>query len=52
MAKLIKETPVLKGKHAKRFLDIIKKSSTKKVTANDLKQMRGSFNKLSDISTF
>jgi hypothetical protein len=52
MAKPIKETPVLKGKHAKRFLEIIKTSSTKKVTAGDLKQMRASFDKLSNISTF
>ena len=52
MAKPIKETPVLKGKHAKRFLEIIKISSEKKVSASDLKRMRASFNKLSNISTF
>ena len=52
MAKPIKETPVLKGKHAKRFLEIIKTTSAKKVTDSDLKRMRASFNKLSNISTF
>jgi hypothetical protein len=50
MAKPIKETPILQGEDAERFLQII--ASTKKVEKVEIEKMRASFKKLRNISVF
>ena len=52
MAKPIKETPVLKGKDAVRFVETMKMNSTKKVDSNEMVRMMESFNKVRAISKF
>ncbi len=50
MAKPIKETPILQGEDANRFLDIM--ASSKKAEKADVEKMRASFKKLKNISVF
>lgn len=50
MAKPIKETPVLKGKDAKKFSVDIKKSETEKVSAAVMAKMKENFSKLQAIA--
>ena len=52
MAKPIKETPVLRGKDAVRFVEIMKINSTKKVSANEMAKMMDSFKRIKAISHF
>jgi hypothetical protein len=49
MAKPIKETPVLKGKDAKKFLQRIVDTQDKKIDERTLAKMRENFSKLSSI---
>jgi|JI6StandDraft_1071083.scaffolds.fasta_scaffold413759_2 hypothetical protein len=52
MAKPIKETPVLKGKDAERFMQNMKSESSQKVDALKLAKMRENFSKLQSIAQF
>jgi len=52
MAKPIKETPLLQGKDAVRFVETMKNTSAKKVDQKELERMRESFNKIKAISSF
>lgn len=50
MAKPIKETPVLKGKDARIFLEKIKTSSDNRNTKKENLRIRENFNKLNSIA--
>lgn len=50
MAKPIKETPVLKGKDARIFLEKIKTSSDNRNTKKENIRIRENFNKLNSIA--
>jgi len=50
MAKPIKETPILKGKDARKFLDDMSKASTQKVNAKEIQRIRDNFSKLQAIA--
>lgn len=52
MAKPIKETPVLKGKDAKRFLDNMTKTESHKIGVSDREKIKANFDKLNSISQF
>jgi len=52
MAKPIKETPLLQGKDAVRFVENMKNTSAKKVDSKEMERMRDSFNKIKAIATF
>ena len=52
MAKPIKDTPVLKGKDARIFLEKIKKSRDNRNTPNENNRIRENFNKLNSIAKF
>lgn len=52
MAKPIKETPVLKGKDAKRFVEAMQTSSTRRITTDEKSKMLESFHKIKAISHF
>ena len=52
MAKPIKETPVLKGKDARVFLEKIQKSSDNRNTPNENNRIRENFNRLNSIAKF
>jgi hypothetical protein len=52
MAKPIKETPVLHGKDAVRFIETIKNNSTKKADSIEIEKMRESFRNIKAISAF
>ncbi|MCH8317063.1 MAG: hypothetical protein IIA88_00975 [Bacteroidetes bacterium] len=50
MALPIKDTPVLKGKDAKRFF--LKMAENKKVSKEEYERMKSNSNKLKEISRF
>lgn len=50
MAKPIKETPVLKGKDAKKFSEDINRSKDNKLSAAEIAKMRENFSKLQAIA--
>jgi hypothetical protein len=50
MAKPIKETPVLKGKDAKKFLQRIVETQDKKIDSKQLTKMKENFSKLNAIA--
>jgi len=52
MAKPIKETPVLTGKDAKKFIHNLQSSSTQKVDAATRAKIKTSFDKLNAIAQF
>lgn len=52
MAKPIKDTPTLKGKDAKRFLEKLEKSGNKKTTPQKLAKMKENFSRLNSIARF
>jgi hypothetical protein len=52
MAKLIKETPVLKGKDAQKFLEEKKKAEASKVDPGTLAKMKENFRRLHSIARF
>jgi|APIni6443716594_1056825.scaffolds.fasta_scaffold2131299_1 hypothetical protein len=52
MAKPIKETPILKGEDAKRFLDNMTKSESNRIGMSDRKKIKSNFDKLNSISQF
>ncbi len=52
MAKPIKETPLLKGKDAKKFLSNKEESSTKKIDAKEVAKIKENFGKLQSIARF
>jgi len=52
MAKPIKETPVLKGKDAQKFLVEQKKSEANKVNPDTLAKMKENFRRLQSIARF
>lgn len=49
MAKPIKETPVLKGKDAKKFLTKILEVQDKKIDDKKLSEMKENFSKINSI---
>lgn len=52
MAKPIKDTPTLKGRDAKRFLENVRKAEKEKISAEKLAKMRENFSALRSISKF
>jgi hypothetical protein len=52
MAKPIKDTPVLKGKDARVFLEKIQESSDNRNTPNENSTIRENFNRLNSIAKF
>jgi hypothetical protein len=52
MAKPIKETPLLTGKDAVRFVETMNNNSAKKVDNKEMEKMRESFNRIKAISKF
>lgn len=46
MAKPIKETPILRGKDAKRFSEIITANKTKRATPEEYKRVMTNYKKL------
>lgn len=52
MAKPIKETPVLTGKDAEKFMQSMKDNSGKKIDPKELAKMRENFSKLQSIAQF
>ena len=50
MAKPIKETPVLKGKDAKIFINNMKTSASKKSSLAERERIKANFLKISSIS--
>jgi hypothetical protein len=52
MAKPIKETPVIKGKDARTFLENIQKNRTQRNTPNENNRIRENFSKLNSIAKF
>ena len=52
MAKPIKETPVLKGKEARIFLEKIQKSNDNRNTPKENNRIRENFNRLNSIAKF
>ena len=52
MAKPIKETPILEGKDAKKFLSDKKDSANKKVDAKEVSRLKENFSKLQSIAKF
>ena len=50
MAIPIKETPVLKGKDAKRFRELTEK--TKKISSSEMERIKNNYNLLSKIASF
>ncbi len=52
MAKPIKDTPILKGQDAKRFLQESQKSETQKVSQIELNRIKSNFEKFKKIATF
>lgn len=50
MARPIKETPILKGKDAKRFMNNM--SNPKKASAEDIKKAHETFEKFRKIANF
>jgi hypothetical protein len=52
MAKPIKDTPVLKGQDADKFLQEAKKAETQKVSKKELEKIKANFKKLKAIATF
>ncbi len=52
MAKPIKETPVLTGKDAVKFLENIKENKSIKPTKEEVAKIKNNFSKLSAIAQF
>ncbi len=52
MAKPIKETPVLKGENAIRFLDNMTKNESHRVSMPEREKIKFNFDKLNSISQF
>jgi hypothetical protein len=52
MARPIKETPVLKGKAAVRFMEDMEKSKDKRISKEELEKIRNNYEKLKAISKF
>jgi hypothetical protein len=52
MAKPIKETPILKGNDAKRFIDNMSASVSKRVDLSVRERIKSNYNKLNAISKF
>ena len=52
MAKPIKETPILKGKDAVKFLQNMKEAETKKIPAEEIARIRANANILRSIAKF
>ncbi|WP_343744778.1 hypothetical protein [Chitinophaga sp.] len=52
MARPIKETPVLKGKEAAKFLAEVNRSKNEKVSKETLEQIKKNFEKLKAIANF
>ena len=52
MAKPIKETPILQGEDAIRFLDNMATNESKKISAPNRKRIKSNFDKLNSISQF
>jgi hypothetical protein len=52
MAKPIKETPILKGVDAKRFIDNMKASASKSIDLHTKERIKKNFDKLNAISQF
>jgi len=52
MAKPIKETPILRGRDAKRFNKELKKSETKKVSPDVRERMNRNFDIMRNIERF
>jgi hypothetical protein len=52
MAKPIKETPILKGKDAERFVQEMEKSKTIKASAETINRIKANYNELKSISKF
>ncbi|SDE95420.1 hypothetical protein [Chitinophaga filiformis] len=52
MARQIKETPVLKGKDAAKFLADVNKSKDQKASKEALEKIKKNYEKLKAISTF
>lgn len=50
MAKPIKETPVLKGNAAVRFMREIEKNSSQRASERELKQINESFNRIAALA--
>lgn len=52
MAKPIKDTPVLKGQDADKFLEESKKAETQKASKKEIEKIKANFKKLKAIATF
>ena len=52
MIKEIKETPILYGKDAKRFLNAVKENENKKISKKEYDIMHDDYLKLKNISKF
>lgn len=52
MARPIKETPVLKGKEAAKFLTEINKAKDQKVSEETIEKIKKNYEKLKAIATF
>jgi hypothetical protein len=52
MAKPIKDTPVLKGQDAERFLKETQKAETQKVSQIEIDRIKSNFEKFKTIATF
>ncbi|MFM9908695.1 MAG: hypothetical protein ACKVOW_05085 [Chitinophagaceae bacterium] len=52
MAKPIKETPVLKGKDAQRFIKKMNQASSVKISAEQIAKIKANFSRLQAIAKF
>ena len=52
MAKPIKETPVLKGKDAERFMEEMVKNQTRKATEDEKRKISESYRRISEVAQF
>ncbi len=52
MFRKIKDTPVLKGRNAKRFLKLLSDNKSKKLDNSALEKMKGNYEKLKAIAEF
>lgn len=52
MAQPIKETPVLHGRDAERFIQQMKKADQNKVSADESRRMKANYDKIKAIAKF
>jgi hypothetical protein len=52
MSKEIKETPILKGSDAQRFIKEMEMAKTEKVSPKTVARMNSNYNQLKSIATF